>query len=97
MIISSISECDHKYDTRNAEPEIGTDRSSQTRGNTRVDGYGSVFGPPKVCGLGFWTSLEPNRPIFAVQSRTAAGLPGPVANNRHKELASLYSLLRHGW
>ena len=79
-INSRISECDHKCETRNAEPEIGTDGSSQTRQNPRVDGYGSGFGPPRVCGSDFWTVLEPNRPVFAVQTRTAGGLPGPVAN-----------------
>jgi len=79
-INSRISEYDHKCETRNAEPEIGTDRSSQTRRNPRVDGYGSRFGPPRVCGSGFWPVLEPNRPVFAVQTRTAGGLPGPVAN-----------------
>ena len=79
-INSRISECDHKCETRNAEPEIGTDGSSQTRRNLRVDGYGSGFGPPRVCGLGFWPVLEPNRPVVAVQTRTTGGLPGPVAN-----------------
>ena len=79
-INSRISECDHQSETRNAEPESGTDGSSQTRRNPRVDGYGSRFRPPRVCGLGFWTVLEPNRPVFAVQTRTAGGLPGPVAN-----------------
>jgi len=80
-INSRISECDHKCETRNAEPEIGTDGSSQTRRNPQVDGYGSRFGPPRVCGSGFWPVLEPNRPVFAVQTRTAGGLPGPVANS----------------
>jgi hypothetical protein len=82
-INSCISECDHKCETRNAEPENGTDGSSQTRRNPRVDGYGSGLGLPRVCGSGFWTVLEPNRPIFEVQTRTAGGLPGPVANTRH--------------
>jgi hypothetical protein len=81
-INSSISECDNKCETRNAEPEIGTDGSSQTRRNPQVDGYGSGFGPPTVCASGFWTVLEPNRPIFAVQTRTAGGLPRPVANSK---------------
>jgi len=80
MINSSISECDHKCETWNAEPEIGTNRSSQTRLNPRVDRYGSGFGSPQVSGSGFWSSLEPNRPVFAVLNRTAGGLPGPVAN-----------------
>jgi len=31
--------------------------------------------------LGCWTVLEPNRPVFAVQTRIAGGLPGPVAIN----------------
>jgi len=79
-INSRISECDHKCETRTAEPEIGTDGSSQTRRNPRVDGYGSGFGPPRVCGSGFWPVLELNRPVFAVQTRTPGGLPAPVAN-----------------
>jgi len=67
---------------RRLEPEIGTDGSSQTRRNLRVDGYGSGFGPPWVCGSGFWTVLQPNRPVFAVHTRTAGGLPGPVSNTK---------------
>ena len=80
MINSRISECDHKCETRNAEQEIGTDGSSQTWRNPQVDGYVSGFAPPRVCGSGFWPVLEPNRPVFAVQTRTAGGLPGPIAN-----------------
>jgi len=91
MIISSISECDHKCETRKAEPDIGTDGSSQTRRNPQVDGYGSGYGPPSVCGSGFWTVLEPNRPVFAVQTQTADGVPGPVANTNI--LSSLLPLL----
>jgi len=63
------------------EPEIGTDRSSETRQNLRVDGYGSRFGPPRCSGSGFWMGLEPNRTVLAVRTRTAGGLPGPVANS----------------
>jgi hypothetical protein len=62
------------------EPEIGTDGSSQTRQNPRVDGYGSGFGPPRCSGSGFWTGLEPNQIVLAVRTRTAGWLPGPVAN-----------------
>jgi len=80
MINSSISECDHKCETRNTEPKIGTDGSIQTQRNPRVDGYRSWFGPRRVSGSGFWTDLEPNRPVFAVQTRTAGGLPGPISN-----------------
>ena len=87
-INSRISECDHKCETRNAELEIGTDRSSQTRRNPRVDGCGSGFGPPRVCGSGFWTVPEPNRPVFVVQTRTASGLPGPVANTTQGSIES---------
>ena len=86
-INSHISECDHKCETRNAEPEIGTDGSSLTRRNPQVDGYGSGFGPPRVCGSGFWPVLEPNRHVFAVQTRTAGGLPRPVANTKPGPLA----------
>jgi len=94
-INSSISECDHKYETRNAEPEIGTDGSSQTRRNPRVDGYGSGFGPPRVSGSGFWTVLEPNRPGCAVQTRIAGGLPGPVANTNLGQGLSRSSHVAH--
>jgi len=66
--------------TRKGEPETGTDGSSQTLQNPRVDGYGYGFGPPRSSGSGFWTGLEPNRTVFPVQTRTAGGLPGPVAN-----------------
>jgi len=31
-------------------------------------------------GWVFLTGLEPNRPVFAVQTRTACVLPGPVGN-----------------
>jgi len=66
--------------TRNTEPEIGTDGSSQSRQNPRVDRYGSGFGPPSRCRSGFWTVPEPNRTVFPVRTPTAAGLPRPVAN-----------------
>ena len=81
-INSNISECDHKCETRNAEPEIGTNGSSQTRQNPWVEGYRSGFGPPRVSGSDFWTGLEPYLPIFTVQTWTAGGLPGLVANTR---------------
>jgi hypothetical protein len=80
MIISSISECNQKCETRNAEPEIGTGRSIQTRQHPRVDGYRSRFCPPRVSGSGFWMGLELNRPVFVFQTRTAGRLPEPVAN-----------------
>jgi hypothetical protein len=85
-IKNHISECDHKCETQNAEPEIGTNRASKTRQDPRVDGYGSGFGPPIVCGSGFWTMLELNQPVFAVQTRTAGGLPGPIANTRYSHV-----------
>ena len=80
MIHSSMSEWDHKCETRNAELEIGTDGSSQTWRDPRVDGYGSGFCSPRVSGSGFCPGLELNRPVFAVQIWTAGELPGPVAN-----------------
>jgi len=81
-INSNISECNHECETWNAEPKIGTDESSQTTRNPRVDGYRSGFGPPGVRESGFWTGLELNRPVFAVQTLTAGGLPGPIANTK---------------
>jgi len=90
-INSCIAECDHKCETRNAEPEIGTDGSSQTWRNPRVDSYGSGIGPPRVCGSGFCPVLEQNRLVFAVETWTAGGLPGPRANTglvrAHRQLS----------
>jgi len=77
-ISSSISECDHKCETRNAEPEIGPDGSSQTRWNPQVDGYGSGFGPPRVRGSGFGPGLEPNRPVLRSKPGPLAGYPDPL-------------------
>ena len=85
-IDSSISENDHKCETRNAQPEIRPDRSSQTLRILRVDGYRYGFRPPRVSGSGFSPGLEPNWIVFAVQSRTAGGLPGPVANTTFQTL-----------
>jgi len=79
-IISSISQCDNKCETQNAEPEIGTDGSSLTWWHPWVDRYGSGVGLPRAGRSRFWTGLEPNCPVFVVQIRTAGGLPGPVAN-----------------
>ena len=82
MISKCIFEYDHKCEIRNTEQEVDTDGYSQTRGNPWVDRYGSGFGLAKVIRLGFWTGLEPNWPVFAVQTRTTGGLPGPVVNTR---------------
>jgi len=65
--------------TRNKYPEIRTDRSSQTRQHPRVDTYGSGYGLPIRCWLGFWTVLEPNRTVFPAGTQTAGMLSGPVA------------------
>jgi len=97
-INSSISECDHQCDTRNAEWEIGTDGSRQTRRNPQVDGYGSCVAPPREGGSGFWTGLEPNWPVFLVQTRSAGGLPGPVANtNLQIALNTCYKDVTDTW
>jgi len=72
--------------TRNTEPVIWTDGSSQTPQNPRVDGYGSGFGLPRRCGSGFWTVLEPNWTVFPVRTRTAGGYPWPVANTRWRPM-----------
>jgi len=68
--------------TRNAKPEIGPDGSSQTQGNPRVNRYGAGFGLPRRNWSGFLMGLELNGTVFPVQTRTAGGLPGPVANTR---------------
>jgi len=83
-ISSSISECDHQCETRNAEPEIGPDGSSQTRRNPRVDRYGSGFGLPSVRGSGFVWVWNRTNPFLRSKS-------GPLAGNPDL----LLTLLRH--
>jgi hypothetical protein len=41
-----------------------------------------VTNPPAQRGSGFWPVVEPNRTEPPVKTRTAGGLPGPVANTR---------------
>jgi hypothetical protein len=71
---------------KNTELEIGTDRSSQTCQNLRVDRYRSWFGPPWCRGLGYWMVRELNHTVFAVRTWTAVGVPGPVANTSYEHL-----------
>jgi len=66
----------------NSKPKIGPDSSCQTLQNPFVDRYGAGFWPPRSRRMGFQTVLDPNRTVFPVQTRTAGGLPGPVANTR---------------
>jgi len=77
---SKIAKCDHKLTTPGTEPEIGTDGSSQTRHNARLDMYRSGIGAPRPSRSGFWSGVELNKTVFPVQIRTAGTLPGPVAN-----------------
>jgi hypothetical protein len=68
--------------TRNTEPEIGTDGSSQTWQKPLDDGYQSGFSPGRYCWSGFRTVMEYIRTVFLVQTQTAGWFPGPVANTR---------------
>jgi len=76
--------------TRNARPEIGPTRSSQSGRNLQVDGFRARSGPPWNSGSGLRTVLEPNLTVFPVQTPTAAGFPGPVANTPQSILWTLY-------
>jgi len=87
-INSSISECDQQCETRNAEPGIGTDWSSQTHWNPWVDGYGSGFGLPTVSRSGFWTGLGPNWP----GSRSK---PGPLLGYQDPYLTLNVTVVRY--
>jgi len=42
-----------------------------------------VTNPPRQSGSGCWPVLEPNRTEPLVNTRTASGLPGPIANTSH--------------
>jgi hypothetical protein len=70
--------------TRTGEPETGTNGSSQTRQNPRVNGHRYGFGPPRTSGPDYWVGLEPNRTVFPDKTQTPGGLPRPVANTSDK-------------
>jgi len=70
---------------------IGTDGSSCTWCNQRVDKYGSRFGLRRSYGLGFWTGPELNWPVFAVQTWPALRLPKPVAHTKLRVCACMLS------
>jgi len=72
--------------TRNAKLQIGRNESSQSRRNPRVNEYGCGFGPQWSSGSGCWKVLESTRTVFLVQTPTAAGLAGPVANTSWVDL-----------
>jgi len=80
MISSRVSRCDHKCNTRNAEPEIGPAGSSHTSQYTMVEGYGSWFRLPRCSVSGHQLGPGPNWTAFPARARTAARLPRPVAN-----------------
>jgi hypothetical protein len=47
--------------------------------------------------VGFSRGLEPDRPVFTLQTRTAGGLPGHIANtNRQKPLRNVQSCVGYG-
>jgi len=62
------------------EPEIDTDRSSQTWHNPQVNWYKSRVGLPRSSRSDIWMVLELNGTTFAICVCTAGGLPRPVAN-----------------
>jgi len=80
-------------ETWNAEPEIGSDGTSNTRQPLRVYRYGYGFGPPRGGGPEFWLHLELTRPIFAVQALTAGRLSRPVANTSHRCSGCICSIM----
>jgi len=42
-----------------------------------------------------WTGLEPSRTVYAVHTRTAGGLPGPVANTSHTSHQTVVKSYHH--
>jgi len=59
-------------------PEIETDGLCQSWQNWVVGRYASGEGQPSSCRLGFWTGVDLNRTVLAIQTRTAGRLPWPV-------------------
>ena len=65
-------------ETQTAEPEIGNDESSQTRQNSWVDRKGFGFCRRRGSGSGVSLGVKPHRPVFAVKTRNAGWLAGPI-------------------
>jgi len=49
-----------------------------------------------TCGSGNWPGLEPNQTKLPVKTRTAGGLPGPVANTTYNTTGIPRYLMRSG-
>jgi len=98
-INNSISDCDHKYETRHAEPEIGTDGSSQTRRNPRVDGYGSGFGPQESGSQVFGRLWNQTDPFLWSKPGPLAGYPDPLLSLAQLDVSgfSLCHCVGSGW
>jgi len=64
--------------TRNTEPEIATNGSTQTLQHQWIDRYRSRFGPPRGSNQGFWTVLEWIEPFLQSDPGQLAGFPDPV-------------------
>jgi len=64
--------------TRNAEPDIGSDKFSQTRQKPQFDGCRSGIAPPRLRGSGFWTGLEPTDLRLKAKHGPLAGYPDPL-------------------
>jgi len=77
--------------TRSPELEIGTETSSETRQNTRVDGYRSGCSRLRGSRSGFRTRLEPNRPLANTNEDCGThqySVP-PEAPSKHPDLLSI--------
>jgi len=83
--------------TWNTEPEIGPDRSSQTRRNPWVHGYGWMFPLPRRSGSGCRTGLESNWPIFQLRPWAAGWSSVSVSNTNHTTLVSGGCQQYHGF
>ena len=51
-----------------------------------------VTTPPRQSGSGFWQGPKPNRTEQPVITRTAGGLPGPIANTRYDDFQVVYRM-----
>ena len=78
---------------KNADPEIGPNRSSQTRHIPRVDRYESGFRWTRSSGSDCWTVLAPNQAVLLLPILTVGMSPRPVANSPGESMKQAISIL----
>jgi len=65
---------------------------------SETDDYQSGLGPPRTSWSTLWMILPLNRTVYAIETRTAGGLPGPVSNCKcNPKILELWATMARIW